>query len=348
MFDLPIEGKFAGIRRFHTRGNILFGEGQFHRASVQYRAALVWFDYTFPTATSGPFGQDALDAIRVRCLTNLAACEIHLRQWTEAAQTARLALAADPSSVKARYRRATARRHLHDFDGALQDIDAAIALEPGSGALRKERATILLARREYERRSRLLSRGMLHSSSSSTSAVAGHPSASRPETALPQLPGSHPATAASSTATTSASGHELGEAGVGSAIAAVASRVDGSTPMMVRARALDTASVGAMTALMAPENEDALSANTALSDWEGASAAQLIEDAESAQPSLDDDDNDDDDGDDDHNDDDEEEQGDETRSHAVDPWLWARPPQRLRVELHNAPPMKFDELVGSG
>ncbi|KAA0176350.1 hypothetical protein FNF27_02046 [Cafeteria roenbergensis] len=161
VFDLPTSHKMSGIRRFHARGNLLFSEGQFRRAAVQFRAALVWYEYTFPDQRKGPDGQAALDARRAACLLNLAACEISLRAWKEAEETATQALRALPGNVKALYRRALARRHLHRFEAAAADVEAALAAAPGSGALRREAALLRLTQREHRRRERALARRML-------------------------------------------------------------------------------------------------------------------------------------------------------------------------------------------
>ena len=195
MFDLPTADKMAGIRRFHARGNMLFSEGQFRRAAIQFRAALIWYEYTFPEKTRGPDGQAALDARRLACLLNLAACEISLHAWADAEGTCSQALRAQPMSAKAMYRRALARRHRHDFEGADADICAAIRAEPGSGALLREQALLRLTVREHRRRERRVAERMLagaeaegvQAEAGAGNVVAVAPGADGPDPTTPRL-----------------------------------------------------------------------------------------------------------------------------------------------------------------
>jgi tetratricopeptide (TPR) repeat protein len=164
VFDLPNEEKMNGIRRFHARGNALFTEGQFRRAAIQYRAATVWYEYTFPPSEDGPNGQVALDQIRLKCLNNLAACEMSLRDWTSAEQSVTLVLKQDPTNLKALYRRAVIRRHRHDFEGASADLDRAVSIDPSSLALRREAALLRLTVRQHRQKERAFAARMLDSS----------------------------------------------------------------------------------------------------------------------------------------------------------------------------------------
>lgn len=161
MFDLPTAHKMAGIRRFHARGNLLFAEGQFRRTAIQYKAALLWYEYTFPERQGGDDGQLSLDQRRVSCLSNLAACEISMREWEAAEATTGLALRVDPGNVKALYRRALARRHRHKFELAQADIEAAVALAPTDLALLRERALLRLTVREHHKVERATARRMM-------------------------------------------------------------------------------------------------------------------------------------------------------------------------------------------
>jgi hypothetical protein len=50
IYDLPLDEKINRMNQFHARGNAFFEEGQYDRAYLQYRHAMVYYDYTFPVS----------------------------------------------------------------------------------------------------------------------------------------------------------------------------------------------------------------------------------------------------------------------------------------------------------
>ena len=165
VYEMPVKDKFASCQRFRHRGNLFFREGQFGRAAVQYQAALVYYEYTFPDEETGPLGQSTLDEIRVQCLSNLAACQLHLRMWLDAQTTCTQGLAESPDKLKLVYRRAVARRHLDDFVGAAKDIARGLAMAPHSLSFRRERTLLRRAVKHYRRNLAKVSRRMFNPTS---------------------------------------------------------------------------------------------------------------------------------------------------------------------------------------
>ncbi|CAN0321519.1 unnamed protein product, partial [Ectocarpus fasciculatus] len=71
VMEMPIEEKISACRDFKQRGNLFHAEGQYRRGALQYRQALIYYDFCFPDEDSQ---QQELDDIRQACLLNSAAC----------------------------------------------------------------------------------------------------------------------------------------------------------------------------------------------------------------------------------------------------------------------------------
>ncbi|KAL1714479.1 hypothetical protein EV715DRAFT_209481, partial [Schizophyllum commune] len=96
--------------RLKEEGNKLFRKGDYHGSMHMYI--------------------DALKAIRKPdpvLLCNLAASFLKQEMFPEAEQTATEALARDPKSVKARYRRSMARKGMKRYRGAVIDLDTLLS-----------------------------------------------------------------------------------------------------------------------------------------------------------------------------------------------------------------------------
>ena len=75
-------------------------------------------------------------ALLLSCQLNAAAAALKLKEWALAEAAAGKALAVEPASVKALYRRGTARMHGGDFAAAKADLRAAATADPKDRAVR--------------------------------------------------------------------------------------------------------------------------------------------------------------------------------------------------------------------
>lgn len=132
-------------------GNNLFKQGDFSGASKCYRDAIDMCDNMddWPEdlqATGKP--------IRLSSNLNAANAYIKLGSWLEASLAATAALAVDPVSSKALYRRGLARIELGELDAAKGDLTAAAKLEPSSAEIRSAYAKCQQANKEYNQKSK--------------------------------------------------------------------------------------------------------------------------------------------------------------------------------------------------
>jgi tetratricopeptide (TPR) repeat protein len=166
IMDLTEDGKVAACVEFKLRGNALFSEGQYARAALQYRQALIYYDYSFPEGEQQVF----LDDLRRVCLVNSAACFIKTRELQEALECCNQVLQEAPQHAKALYRRAQIYRLRDEFEKAHSDVSAALQLAPGDAQLRRE--LLLLRTREsaYKARSKVLGKQIFAAASTTTTA----------------------------------------------------------------------------------------------------------------------------------------------------------------------------------
>ncbi|CAN0166434.1 unnamed protein product [Ascophyllum nodosum] len=139
LMEMSIEDKIAACREFRHKGNLFHGEGQYRRAALQYRQALIYYDFCFPEKDSE---QKELDEIRQACLLNSAACFLACQELDQTLDCCYQALREDPGNVKALYRRAVVHRIRDQFEEASADLAKALAQLPNDISLRKENAIL--------------------------------------------------------------------------------------------------------------------------------------------------------------------------------------------------------------
>lgn len=100
-------------------GNTLYGQAKYNEAVEKYADAV---DAAPPSASKQ----------RAVYLSNIAACDIALKQYKEAVQACSTAIEEDETFVKAYMRRALAQRELDDLDHALGDAKKVLELDPGN------------------------------------------------------------------------------------------------------------------------------------------------------------------------------------------------------------------------
>lgn len=166
LMDMSTHAKLEACDEFRRLGNRFFQHGQYQRAAYHYHKALVYFEYVFPDTDEENARHDEL---KLKVLLNFAACRLKTNHLDDVIHHADQALALDPDSVKALYRRAQAHRLRDDFELAMQDISRAMELAPASDPLLSQEKSLLHAKMlAYKLRSRQVSSAMFGGSGSRT------------------------------------------------------------------------------------------------------------------------------------------------------------------------------------
>ncbi|CBZ53256.1 putative TPR domain-containing protein [Neospora caninum Liverpool] len=163
IYEKPTGEKIDAAERFRQEGNAAFREKNYGLAAVNYRKALLQFDYTFPDTDEE---QERMDSVKLPCHLNLAACKLHQQDYDEVYIQCRLALEMDPKNVKAFYRRGLAHLQQDDFVKAKEDLMEALAQEPNSKEIRDALMLLREKIQRYQRRSALTFKAMLRGDAS--------------------------------------------------------------------------------------------------------------------------------------------------------------------------------------
>jgi len=154
VFELPTEEKVRLCAVYRGRGDALYLEGQFFRASLWYRKSLSYYDYTFPEDEKVI---DALEATRYEVLIGLAKCDLRAKLYREVLKHCYQALQME-KSAEAYLLRGTAYRELDDYDASRSDFS-----KISDADLRQQELTKLHARQKaYALRSKELCQRILN------------------------------------------------------------------------------------------------------------------------------------------------------------------------------------------
>lgn len=127
IYEKSTDEKVKAADRFRQEGNEAYNKKNYGLAAVHYRKALLQFDYTF---AEGEEEEKAVDAVKLPCLLNLAACKCQQEDWDEVLTHCRLALEVNPRSVKAFYRTGLAHLARDQFEMAKDALMSAHEIEP--------------------------------------------------------------------------------------------------------------------------------------------------------------------------------------------------------------------------
>ena len=119
-------------------GNQEFRDGELDKAARSYRRGVA----SLKKLNRHNTGDVQVQALLVTLHTNLSTVLFKSQKYRVSAEVAGQALAVDADNVKARFRRAVARRQLGDLEAARTDLRAALAVDPGSAACKKELVAI--------------------------------------------------------------------------------------------------------------------------------------------------------------------------------------------------------------
>lgn len=79
-----------------------------------------------------------VQGLKLKCLLNLAACQLHNYSYDYVVENCSLALEIDPSNVKALYRRGSALVQLQEYERAKCDLEQAKLLDPKNASIDKQ------------------------------------------------------------------------------------------------------------------------------------------------------------------------------------------------------------------
>jgi len=110
------------VAAIKEQGNALFKSGDYTRAVSKYQEAITELDNTNPVLTTQEPG--------ISILANIAFCHMKLKEWPLCISVASRVISADPSNIKALYRRGVAYRHMNKITLSLRDLRQAAKISP--------------------------------------------------------------------------------------------------------------------------------------------------------------------------------------------------------------------------
>ena len=124
-------------------GNEFFKQKDYEKASRAYRRGT----NALKPLNRGNTGDEQVKALLISLQTNLSMMCFKLDKHKQSCQVATSALKIDNTNVKARYRRAVARRRMGEYEEARNDLRDALKHDPGNNAVKKE---LLSLKKEIE------------------------------------------------------------------------------------------------------------------------------------------------------------------------------------------------------
>ncbi|KAJ3209629.1 hypothetical protein HDU67_006036 [Dinochytrium kinnereticum] len=129
-YELSKDEKMVESEKFREIGNAYFKDNKPRGAAKKYEKALKNFQYDNNLSADE---KKRLNAIKLPCHLNLAACYLKTKQFDKTIEECNKAIAISSHSPKAFYRRAQARLHRIELDEALSDIQKAIDYDAEQG-----------------------------------------------------------------------------------------------------------------------------------------------------------------------------------------------------------------------
>ena len=176
---LPPSEMIRACKEAKAAGTEHFKASKWDRALSQYEAAARCLGEGPPDSQAFPEEDERqeAEALLVACQLNRAQCLLKMQEWHAAAAACTKVLDTQPDSLKALFRRGTARTHTSDYAGARDDLRRACALSPND----KEVRAALAALREAEARGRETERSLY------AKMVKGTPTSPPGDVAMPEV-----------------------------------------------------------------------------------------------------------------------------------------------------------------
>lgn len=132
--DMSNAEKLAHAQEARTAGTASFKEQDIYEAREKFAEAIDHLVAMDGGASKEPEARAAL----LSCLLNAAQCDLKMSNWGSAADRCSKALALEPQSAKALFRRGVAYTELQRFAEAKADLVCACKLEPKSREIREQ------------------------------------------------------------------------------------------------------------------------------------------------------------------------------------------------------------------
>ncbi|ORX87528.1 TPR-like protein [Basidiobolus meristosporus CBS 931.73] len=163
--------KIAEGKARKDEGNEFFKTGDYVKAMTKYHEAILFLsglsggEGMLPGISTGqkPLGENEKLEVQKTlaiCYSNMAACHIKNQRWERATMYADKALTADPSNVKARFRRAQSLLNQGNLNRAEEDLKKLLADSPKDPLVRREYEILKQRYKEQDERQRKEFAGM--------------------------------------------------------------------------------------------------------------------------------------------------------------------------------------------
>eukprot|EP00898_Chlorokybus_atmophyticus_P007911 jgi/Chlat1/8120/Chrsp75S07596 len=144
----------AAAEKIKDIGNTAFKAGDYNTAARKYQKAQRYIKHTQGLGDLDESQSTSLKALRSSCLLNKAACDLKLKNYESVVDGCSAALAYEPQSAKALFRRGQARVALKQYEDAVEDLTKAAALEPNDAGIKNELAKVKRGVEEARKRER--------------------------------------------------------------------------------------------------------------------------------------------------------------------------------------------------
>ena len=139
--------KLAEGKKSKDEGAVKFKAGDLDGARELYLSAFEWVEHEYDFYSDED--KSAALEVRVACQLNAAQCSLKLKSWQETVTSCTKVLGYDnlaqPSKIKALFRRGSAYIKMAEFASARADLLEACKLDPKSKVIREAYASIKLA-----------------------------------------------------------------------------------------------------------------------------------------------------------------------------------------------------------
>ena len=145
-WEMNTEEKFAACEKCRSEGNDLFKAGKIDRAGKKYKKALSFVDSEYSLSDEE---KAKAKALKVPCLSNIAACKIKTKEWRSVIENSNKVLEIDSNNVKAYFRRGQAYGELDEWEQAKTDLKKVFDLDPNNADAKKEMARLTKKINDY-------------------------------------------------------------------------------------------------------------------------------------------------------------------------------------------------------
>lgn len=161
--SLQLQEKLDVLNVIKESGNHFYRVGNFLKSAQKYQKCKRYFNH-FKDVTTNVDEVKQLEEVQLVNLTNLAATELKIENYSDVLSTCNEAIKLQPKNLKAFYRRGIANVKLKNFDEAVDDFDEALKYQPGSREINKELDNAKKLLKDYRAIEKVKYQKMFHNS----------------------------------------------------------------------------------------------------------------------------------------------------------------------------------------